>query len=75
MYRNRRYAGPFVDPGSVLLEVQDALYDPQTSGGLLFAVHPEDADALFAALQKTVPSAQRVGTVETYSGGARISLR
>lgn len=75
MYRNRRYAGPFVDPGRVPLEVQDALYDPQTSGGLLFAVHPEDADALFAALQKTVPSAQRVGTVESYSGGARISLR
>ena len=75
MYRNRRYAEPFVDPGDTPLEVQDALYDPQTSGGLLIAVHPEDADALFAALQKTVPSAQRVGTVESYSGGARISLR
>lgn len=75
MYRNRRYAEPFVDPGDTSLEMQDALYDPQTSGGLLIAVHPEDADALFAGLQKTVPSAQRVGTVESYSGGARISLR
>ena len=75
MYRNRRYAEPFVDAGETVLEVQDALYDPQTSGGLLIAVHPEDADALFAALQKTVPSAQRVGTVETYTGGARIILR
>lgn len=75
MYRNRRYAEPFVDAGETVLEVQDALYDPQTSGGLLIAVHPEDVDALLAALQKTVPSAQRVGTVESYSGGARISLR
>ncbi len=75
MYRNRRYAEPFVDAGETVLEVQDALYDPQTSGGLLIAVHPGDADALLAALQKTVPSAQRVGTVETYTGGARIILR
>lgn len=75
MYRNRRYAEPFVDAGETVLEVQDALYDPQTSGGLLIAVHPEDADALLAVLQKTVPSAQRAGTVETYTGGARISLR
>nr|WP_297173872.1 selenide, water dikinase SelD [uncultured Agathobaculum sp.] len=75
MYRNRRYAEAHVDPGSVPLDVQDALYDPQTSGGLLFAVHPDDADALFGALQKTVPSAQRVGTVKAYEGGARISLR
>lgn len=75
MYRNRRYAEPYVDAGGVPLEVQDALYDPQTSGGLLFAVHPDDADALFAALQKTVPSAQRVGTVQPYTDGARISLR
>ena len=75
MYRNRQYAEPFVDAGETVLEVQDALYDPQTSGGLLIAVHPWDADALFAALQKTVPSAQRVGTVETYTGGARIILR
>lgn len=75
MYRNRRYAEPFVDAGETVLEVQDALYDPQTSGGLLIAVHPGDADALLAALQKTVPSAQRVRTVETYTGGARIILR
>ena len=36
---------------------------------------PADADALFSALQKTVPSAQRVGTVREYGGGRRISLR
>ena len=75
MYRNRRFAEPFVAADGVPLEVQDALYDPQTAGGLLFAVHPADADALFAALQKTVPRAQRIGTVEGYHEGPRITLR
>ena len=75
MYRNRRFAEAFVAADGVPLEVQDALYDPQTAGGLLFAVHPADADALFAALQKTVPSAQRIGTVEVYREGPRITLR
>ena len=30
--------------------VQDVLFDPQTSGGLLIAVHPDDAEALLEAL-------------------------
>ncbi len=75
MYRNRTYAEAAVDPGSTELAKQDLLYDPQTAGGLLMAVDPADADALFSALQKTVPSAQRVGTVREYGGGRRISLR
>ena len=36
---------------------------------------PADADALFAALKPAVPSAQRVGTVQPYTGGARIYLK
>ncbi len=51
------------------------LFDPQTSGGLLIAVDPADADALFAELKGAVPSAQRIGTVSEYRGGARIFLR
>ena len=51
------------------------LYDPQTSGGLLIAAAPEDADALLRELRGAVPSAQRIGVVEAYSGGPRISLR
>lgn len=74
MYRNRRYAQESVDPGQVELAVQDVLYDPQTAGGLLMAVDPEDADALYEELKNTVPSAQRVGTVSEYRGGARIIL-
>ena len=75
MYRNRAFAEEGVDPGEVELARQDMLYDPQTSGGLLMAVDPGDADALFAELRGAVPAAQRIGTVETYRGGKRIFLR
>ena len=51
------------------------LFDPQTSGGLLIAVHPDDADALYADLKDTVPSAQRIGVVRPYRGGKYIFLR
>ena len=74
MYRNRSFAEPHVDPGDVILAKQDMLFDPQTSGGLLMAVDPEDADALFADLRKAVPFAQRIGVVKPYSGGKRIFL-
>ena len=75
MYRNRHYAEAAVDPGSTELAVQDMLYDPQTSGGLLIAAAPEDAEALLRELRGAVPSAQRIGVVEAYQGGPRISLR
>ncbi|MDD5906412.1 MAG: selenide, water dikinase SelD [Clostridiales bacterium] len=75
MYRNRQFAEKYVDGGAVELAVQDMLYDPQTSGGLLIAVDPDDAPALFAELQSCVPSAQCLGTVEEYKGGARIYLQ
>ena len=75
MYRNRAFAEAAVDAGEVPLAVQDMLYDPQTSGGLLIAVHPDDADALYADLKAAVPSAQRIGTVRPYRGGKYIFLR
>ncbi len=75
MYRNRSFAEAAVDPGDTELALQDMLYDPQTAGGLLIAVAPEDADALFRALQGAVPSAQRIGTIRSYRGGKRIFLR
>ncbi len=75
MYRNRNFAEAYVDPGAVELARQDVLYDPQTSGGLLIAVDPADADALYAELKTAVPSSQRIGTAEPYRGGKRIFLR
>ena len=75
MYRNRTFAEPSVDVGDTPLHLQDVLFDPQTAGGLLIAVDPADADELLAALTPCVPSAQRIGEIGAYPGGARILLR
>ena len=75
MYRNRAFAESHVDAGDTELCRQDLLYDPQTAGGLLMAVDPRDAEALYEALKGAVPSAQRIGTVREYRGGKRIFLR
>ena len=75
MYRNRTFAEPGVDGGTVELCKQDVLYDPQTAGGLLMAVDPADAEALYQELKETVPSAQRIGLIREYSGGKRIFLK
>ena len=73
--RNRSFAEPWVDAGETELCRQDVLYDPQTAGGLLMAVDPADAEALYKELQGCVPSAQRIGVVREYRGGKRIFLR
>ena len=75
MYRNRTFAEPWVDAGDTELCKQDVLYDPQTAGGLLMAVDPADADALYAELKGCFPSAQRNGTVRAYRNGKRIFLQ
>lgn len=75
MYRNRTFAQDYVDVGDTELAVQDLLFDPQTSGGLLIAVDREDAAALFDELKTTVPCAQRIGEVVEWDGSARILLR
>lgn len=75
MYRNRTFTESAVDPGDTELAKQDLLYDPQTAGGLVMAVAPEDADALLEALRPVVPSAQRIGTVAPHQRSAYIFLR
>ena len=55
VYRNRNFAEASVDEGDLPLMLRDALYDPQTSGGLLIAVDPEDAGALERDLKASVP--------------------
>ncbi len=63
MYRNRTFAEHEVDVGNTELAVCDLLFDPQTSGGLLFAISEREADEVFAALKDHVPCAQRVGRI------------
>jgi len=43
--------------------VQDILYDPQTSGGLLFALPEKDASACLSRLRQDIPEAAAVGFV------------
>ena len=50
-YRNREYAGHAVEAGETEECYLDLLYDPQTSGGLLFSVGAEEALALLEALE------------------------
>ena len=74
MARNRQFAQCGVENLGVEEVYENLLYDPQTAGGLLIAVDPLDADALFAELLEAVPAAQRVGEICAYTGGARIRL-
>lgn len=74
LYRNRSFAESFVNVCEVELAVQDMLYDPQTSGGLLMAVSQNDADKLFEELKKCVPSAQKIGYITECTGETRIKL-
>lgn len=63
-YRNREYAEAGVAVrGNISLALQDILYDPQTSGGLLFAVCEEEAQRCLAQLRQTVPHAAIIGYV------------
>ena len=63
-YRNREYAEAGVAVrGNISRALQDILYDPQTSGGLLFAISAEDANDCLAALQQAIPHAAIIGYV------------
>lgn len=63
-YRNRKYAGAGVKLcRDVSLAMQDILYDPQTSGGLLFALPEKEAMDCLRQLRDKVPQAAIVGYV------------
>ena len=62
-YRNRAFAQQGVHAGSVSLAMQDILYDPQTSGGLLFAIPEAHAQACLDQLRTVVPEAAIVGHI------------
>jgi selenide,water dikinase len=64
-YKNREYRECMVGmASSVDRFLQDVLYDPQTSGGLLISLNPENADRLMKDLkEKGVPDAAVIGEV------------
>ena len=52
MYKNMHYVSKDVEVvGNIEVAVQDILYDPQTSGGLLIAVNPEDVEEIMKELE------------------------
>ncbi|KYH32396.1 selenide, water dikinase [Moorella mulderi DSM 14980] len=69
-YNNRRYVAKDVSMDAGVPEaLQDVLYDPQTSGGLLIAVAGEKAGELMAALkERGVTAARIIGEVEAGPG-------
>lgn len=63
-YRNREQAAGRVSfAPTVPLELTDAAFDPQTSGGLLISAAPESAQGLLAALTAVCPEARIIGEV------------
>jgi len=61
-YRNRDFAENAAEiRGEVSRAMQDILYDPQTSGGLLIAVDGRDGEALLRALRSEIPDAALIG--------------
>jgi selenide, water dikinase len=75
-YANRAYREKMVQMApDVDRAVADALYDPQTSGGLLISVHPSDAGAMVKALHdEGVHAAQVIGEVVRASAGLAIQI-
>lgn len=63
-YANRRYLeGKIrIDP-SVPLDLQDIMFDPQTSGGLLVSIPEKDAFRLLSELKNEIPCAEIIGKV------------
>lgn len=51
-YRNREHVERAGITSTAEICMEDIVFDPQTSGGLLLAVHPEDADAAVRELSK-----------------------
>lgn len=63
-YRNRDFvAGGVCVKGNISRAMEDILFDPQTSGGLLIAVDGDDAEACLQALQSEIPCAAQIGYV------------
>lgn len=61
--RNRKHMSPYIDIEHVSFAMQELLFDPQTSGGLLIAVAPKDASSLLTEIQKEDVHARIIGTV------------
>ena len=61
--RNRNHMSGNIDATGISPAMQEIIFDPQTSGGLLVAVAPEAAGALCSEIRKDDPAAAIIGEV------------
>ena len=61
--RNRNFTGPFVQFENIPFAMEEILFDPQTSGGLLISLSKEEAPALLTKLKEVGLPAEIVGEV------------
>ena len=61
--KNRKYLQNKVNIQGLSMPIEEILFDPQTSGGLLISVHKDDATALLNALSGQEQSCCMVGEV------------
>ena len=61
--KNRNHVEAYVQFENISFAMEEVLFDPQTSGGLLLAVHPEDAERMLAEMQEKCLPAAIVGEI------------
>lgn len=61
--KNRNHVESYVTFDGVSFAMEEVLYDPQTSGGLLLAVHPEDVHNMVQKMQESGLPAAIVGKI------------
>lgn len=73
-YRNREFAQDKVLFDNIPLEVQDVLYSPETSGGLLIALSKGDGERLLFDLNKQGVFGRKIAECEEYIDGKLIVI-
>lgn len=61
--KNRNHVGEYVQFENISFAMEEVLFDPQTSGGLLLAVHPEDVQEMVKQMQECGLPAAIVGEI------------
>ena len=61
--KNRNHVEAFVEFKDISFAMEEVLFDPQTSGGLLLAVDPDDVEAMVAEMQNCGLPAAIVGEI------------